>query len=115
MFEKYFTPEQLAQMQQRREQIGEDHIREVEAEWPRLIAAVRAEMEKGTDPADPAVQQLARRWNELVKEFTGGDPAIARGVGRVYKEEPGVATRMNLDAKVFEYVGRALALQGGWQ
>jgi hypothetical protein len=102
-------------MQKRREQIGEDHIREVEAEWPTLIAAVRAEMAKGTDPSDPAVQQMARRWKELVKEFTGGDPAIARGVTRVYKEGPGVAQRMNLDAAVFEYVGRAVALQGGWQ
>ena len=40
-----------------------------------LIAEVHAEKEKGTNPADPRVQALARRWMDLVKGFTGGDPA----------------------------------------
>ncbi len=39
MFEKYYTPEQMEWFQQRRLQVGEERIREVEAEWPRLIAA----------------------------------------------------------------------------
>lgn len=38
MFEKYYTPEQLQALEERRRRLGEDRIREVEAEWPRLIA-----------------------------------------------------------------------------
>jgi DNA-binding transcriptional MerR regulator len=87
MFEKYYTPEQMADLKQRGEQLGAEHIQEVESEWPRLMEQVRAEMEKGTDPADERVQQLARRWQELVQEFTGGDPGITQSLGRVWQEE----------------------------
>ena len=48
---------------------------------------VRAEMEAGTDPADGRVQRLARRWMELVEEFTGGDAGIARSVGNMWQQE----------------------------
>src|SRR5690606_21600764 len=44
MFEKYYTQEQLDQLAQRREALGPEAIAEVEQEWPRLIAAVRAEI-----------------------------------------------------------------------
>ncbi len=112
MFEKYFTPEQMASTNDRREKVGDAHIRAVEAEWPRLIAAVRAEMRKGTDPASPAVQQLARRWVQLVNEFTGGNPDIAKGVARMYSEEPAVRARTNLDAQIFSYVSKAMKAGG---
>ncbi|HEY3571773.1 MAG TPA: MerR family transcriptional regulator [Thermoanaerobaculia bacterium] len=90
MIGKYYTPEQMEQMKQRREMLGEDHIRQAEAEWPELIAKVQAEMDRGTDPADERVQALARRWKELVEEFTGGDPGIAKSVGRMWQEETNI-------------------------
>jgi DNA-binding transcriptional MerR regulator len=87
MVDKYYTAEQKEVLKQRAEALGQDHIREAEAEWPRLIARVQAEMDKGTDPADERVQALARRWKELVEEFTGGDPGITRSLGRMWQEE----------------------------
>jgi DNA-binding transcriptional MerR regulator len=87
MIGKYYTPEQMEQLKQRGEMLGEDHIRQVESEWPELMAKVQAEMERGTDPADERVQALARRWKELVEEFTGGDPGISQSLGRMWKEE----------------------------
>jgi DNA-binding transcriptional MerR regulator len=87
MIGKYYTPEQMEQLKQRGEMLGQDHIRQVEAEWPELMAKVQAEMDKGTDPADERVQALARRWKELVEEFTGGDPGITKSVGRMWQEE----------------------------
>jgi DNA-binding transcriptional MerR regulator len=87
MFEKYYTPEQMADLEQRGEQLGAEHIKEVESEWPRLMAEVQAAMDQGTDPADERVQQLARRWQELVQEFTGGDPGVTQSLGRVWQEE----------------------------
>ncbi len=112
MFDKYFTPEQLDWMKQRREKIDETHIKEVEAEWPRLIAAVRAERQNGTDPATEKVQALARRWVELVNEFTAGRADIGHGVSRVYQEEPSVRARTNLDSEVLAYIGRAMKAGG---
>jgi len=111
MFDKYFTPEQMEELKQRREVVGEARIKEVEAEWPELIALVKAEMDKGTDPADERVQQLARRWMGLVQEFTGGNPGITESVKTMYKEEPGLQVpRMDMSAMrpAMEYIGRAM-------
>jgi hypothetical protein len=88
MFEKHFTPDQLQEIQARGRQIGQERIREVEAEWPRLITEVRAAMESGTDPASAEVQQLAQRWMGLVREFTGGNPGIQQGSTRCTAKSP---------------------------
>lgn len=108
MYEKYFTPEQMDELQQRGREVGPERIREVEAEWPRLIAEVRAEMEKGTDPSEPRVQELARRWTGLVREFSGGSPGIEKSVATMYRQEPGAMQKSGLDSGVFEYVNRAI-------
>lgn len=111
--EKHYTPEQLEYLRERRRELGEERIREVEAEWPGLMQEVRAEMERGTDPADERVQRLAGRWMELVEEFTGGDPGIARSAGKVWEREETVhgveAARMRA---LMGYVQRALAASG---
>jgi DNA-binding transcriptional MerR regulator len=107
MYEKYYSKEQLETLKKRAEALGEDKIRAAEAEWPKLIASVRAEMEKGTDPKDPRVQALVKRWNELVLEFTGGDPGITQSLKNLYQGEPQVAAQQQLDGGVFEYVRKA--------
>ena len=112
MFEKYYTPEQLEYLRRRADEVGPERIREVEAEWPKLISEVRAAMERGTDPADPRVQALARRWMALVAEFTGGDAGIARSLGNLYQEEPSPRERSGLDSALFDYVSRAQAAAG---
>ena len=108
MFEKYYTKEQLETLKQRAAVLGDAHVREVEAEWPRLIADVRKEIARGTDPKDPRMQMLARRWTELVNEFTAGDPGITQSLKNLYQNEAGVASQQSLDATVFDYVRRAL-------
>ena len=108
--EKYYTREQLEELEQRRRALGEERIRQVEAEWPELIEQVRAEMEAGTDPANERVQLLARRWMELVQEFTGGNPEIERSMDRVWQQEEnihGIETRPMRET--MEYVSRAIA------
>jgi DNA-binding transcriptional MerR regulator len=109
MFDKYFTPEQMQKLEDRRKVVSEERIREVETEWPVLIAEVKAEMEKGTDPASERVQELARRWKGLVEEFTGGDIQIAASVGRMYQQEESARQRTGLTAEIMAYVGRASA------
>ena len=85
--EKYYTPQQLEYLEQRRREVGDERIRQAEAEWAELIEQVRAEMEAGTDPSSERVQALARRWMGLVNEFTGGDPGISRSVGNMWRQE----------------------------
>jgi DNA-binding transcriptional MerR regulator len=112
MIEQQYTPEQLAYLERRRAEVGEARIREVEAEWPQLMAEVRAEMERGTPPADPRVGALARRWRGLVAEFTGGDPGVGQSLGRLYQERGDDMAAMNGQdpaafRALFAYVGEA--------
>ena len=87
MIENYYTPEQMEAIKKRGEQMGEEAIRQSQVDWAELIAEVRAEKEKGTDPTDPKVQAMARRWMDLVNGFTGGDPGIADSLKRLWKEQ----------------------------
>jgi DNA-binding transcriptional MerR regulator len=109
MFEKYYTPEQLEQLEQRRRELGEDAIKAVEAEWAELFAKLREHRINGTDPADPAVQQLSRRAGELVELFTGGDPAIRDSLQRMYEQEGPRAARGMADAEDLAYLEAARA------
>jgi len=109
MSEHNLTPEQLAEVQERGRKLGEGAIKAVEAEWPQLIAKVKAEMEKGTPASDPRVQAMARRWKELVEMFTGGNPGIEKAVAQRYKEDPELRARTGLDGKIFGYVCQAWA------
>ena len=112
MLEKYYSPEQLQTLQQRRNQLGEAEIKTAEAEWRTLIAQAQAAMENGTDPGSEPVQQLARRWQELVAAFTGDNPEIAHSLDHLYQQEgPEAASQGMLEAAVFDYMGRAIAIQ----
>jgi DNA-binding transcriptional MerR regulator len=87
MFEKYYTPEQLEQLEQRRNELGEDAIKAVEQEWQEIYAKLRELREAGVDPAAPEAQAIGDRATELIQMFTGGDPGIAASLRRMYEQE----------------------------
>jgi DNA-binding transcriptional MerR regulator len=87
MFEKYYTPEQLEQLEQRRTELGEDAIRAVEQEWQEIYAKLRELREAGVDPAAPEAQAVGDRAYELIQMFTGGDQGITESLRRMYEQE----------------------------
>jgi DNA-binding transcriptional MerR regulator len=105
MFEKYYSPEQLAQLAERKQQLGDEHIKAVEQEWAEIFAAVREHRLNGTDPADPGPQAIRRRTDELVEEFTGGDPGIRDSLRNLYANEgPERASRGMVNAEDMAYL-----------
>src|SRR4051794_26646537 len=62
MAEKYYTPEQLAQLGERRQALGDEGMRKAQDDWAALIAEAEAEHARGTAPTDPAARELADRW-----------------------------------------------------
>jgi DNA-binding transcriptional MerR regulator len=108
MFEKYFTEEQRQTLKERGEKLGPEAIKAVEEEWPRLIATVREEMQKGTDPRSERVRELAKRWRELLSAFSGGDQKMEASAAKMYREEPQVAQQYGLDSEMFKYIGEAM-------
>jgi DNA-binding transcriptional MerR regulator len=107
MRERYYTPEQLEELEQRRQDLGEDKIREVEQEWAEIFATLKEEMDKGTDPADPRLRPIGERSRELIKMFTGGNPGIERSLKTMYETEgPEKASRGMADPAVFAYLAK---------
>ena len=114
MRERYYTPEQLDQLEQRRQQLGEDAIEDAEREWGEIFATLQQEMDAGTDPADPRLRPIGDRSRELLEMFTGGDPGIQASLKRMYDTEgPEKASRGAMNPELMEYAGRAMAIRGG--
>ncbi|NES20900.1 MAG: albicidin resistance protein [Symploca sp. SIO3E6] len=111
MFEKYYTPEQLEELKERRQMLGEDKMHQAQVEWQELIEQVRTEMAKGTEPTSEPVQILAQQWRKLIQEFTGGNPEIEQSLSRMYQQE-GVAnaSRNAIDPQTCEYMSKAMAI-----
>jgi len=112
MSERYYTPEQLEQLEARRLELGEEGMAKAQQDWADLIAEFDAERVAGTDPADPKLDPLAARWQALIQAFTGGDPGITASLKRMYQEEgPEKASRGAVNPELMEYAGKALQLR----
>lgn len=109
MTENYFTSEQMKKLKQQGERIGMEKIKDVENEWPVLIAKVRGELAKGTPPGHPEVIQLAKRWKTLVAMFTGGDSEIRKSAERYYADNPDKAAQMGIDKELYQYITEAMS------
>jgi DNA-binding transcriptional MerR regulator len=108
--EKYYTPEQLAELEKRRNELGDEGMLKAQQDWADLIAEAEVEMNRGTDTADPAVQELVKRWNTLIEAFTGGDPGIRASLQKMYETEgPEQASRGAVNQEVMAYMQRAIS------
>lgn len=110
--EKYYTPEQLAQLEERRKEMGDEAIEQSQRDWAELIAEVQREREAGTDPGDARMQELAGRWQSLIDSFTGGDPGIFKSLQHMYQEQgPERASRGMVDPEAMSYMQQALEIR----
>ena len=110
MYERYYTREQLAELERRRDALRPEGMERAQQDWATLMDEVRAEHARGTDPADPRMQELAGRWQGLVEQFTGGDPGMAASLRRMYEDQgPEQASRGMVDPELMAYVQRAMA------
>jgi len=116
-YEKYYTPEQMDRLGERRESVGEDRMREVQREWAELFAAYGEAKEAGLDPTSDEVKALAQKSAALIAEFTGGDPEILQSLGDMYRGEGAERVLeghgMEMAPGLWEYMSHAsAALQG---
>ncbi len=83
---QYFTEEQLADLAERRAQLGEQAITQVQEAWPKLISRVQAAVDDGLDPAAPQAQKLVSEWMGLLEQFHGGDERLRDSLYRMQAE-----------------------------
>ncbi|MFC4532950.1 MerR family transcriptional regulator [Sphaerisporangium dianthi] len=110
-----FTPEQLAQAKRRHLDPGfADRFTEWLRQGAEVVAELQRHIDDGTDPADPAAQESARRWTALMRDMAGGDPAMMSSIyARIDRKGPEAATRGVLTAQVWDYLQRAFAIGFG--
>ena len=81
---KYYTEEQLEELAARNQPGVHERA---EREWAALIKEVEEAISAGEDPAGERAQALAARWSNLIEQFTGGNPAIAENLRRLYADQ----------------------------
>ena len=110
--DKYYTPEQLEKLRERRKMLGEDAIRDAEQQWLKLFKDFQNAMEEGEETESEQVQQLAQKAQNLIQTFTGGDPEIMKSLGTMYQKEgaPNVMAQhgMHIDPNVWDYMQKAM-------
>lgn len=106
--ERYYTSEQIAKLEARRQELGEEGMRQGERDWAELISEMEAERRRGTDPGDPRVQELTRRWRTMVDRMSGGDAGIQRSMLAMFESRgPEEASGGAVSAELWDYVRRA--------
>ena len=84
--DKYYSAEARAKLARAREQ-DPDIARRGQEQWAVLLADVDKAMAEKVDPASERAQDLARRWSELIRAFTQGDPEIEKGLKALYSDK----------------------------
>jgi DNA-binding transcriptional MerR regulator len=81
---KYYTDGAQQKIEAKRAEWSPELQERVSKQWIDLIADVDAALKAGEDPTGPKARALAARWKELVEGFTGGDPVVTKGLGKLW-------------------------------
>jgi len=110
-YEKYFSPDQLRQLEARRSDVGEERMLQAGNDWSELFSAWADAMERGVEPDAPEVTALLARHDALIAEFTGGDPGIHASLTEMYRREGAedvmASGGMRLPAGLWDFIRKA--------
>jgi MerR family transcriptional regulator, thiopeptide resistance regulator len=106
---KYFTQEQRINMKQHYEKLNSTEAKEHANNWNQLIPLIQSEMDKGTPIDSPRVIELAKRWQEGINLFTGGDMGIVRSAERYYMDNPQAAKGSGMSGELYRYIKNILS------
>ena len=86
-FEKYYTPKQLDVLTERRKNLGESSLKNMEKQWGSIFYQYEKFLEKGIPASAKQVKKLAQKALGLVDVFTGGDPEIEKSLQKMIDGE----------------------------
>jgi DNA-binding transcriptional MerR regulator len=84
--QRYYSEEARARIAQRMKETPQDVVEQGWRDWTALIAEVEGAAERNEDPSGSHAQSLARRWSDLVRQFTRGDTDIHEGLNRLWSD-----------------------------
>lgn len=120
---KYFTEDQMAQMQELGKEAYSDEARakmaqwpewteedqkRVDAQWGEVWDDIRALTAQGADPAGQEAGVVLGKYNALISAFTKGDPDISSGLNKLWEtnnalpaEQQPFQTPLNADEQAY--------------
>lgn len=113
MYERYYTPEQLAELEKTRQELGPEGMARAQQAWAEVIAAARAAFAAGKPIDDPEVEAIARRWKALIEAFTRGNPGIRDALTRLWRENAdALEHKTGVDPALARFMGEAMRRLG---
>lgn len=110
----HLTPDQRARLEARHQEVGAVGLARWQVEVGELVERLTEQLRRGTDPSDPAVQELAREWTASFERMVGGDKAILSSLyAKLDAKGPEAATRGVVGADAWDYLKRAFAVGFG--
>jgi MerR family transcriptional regulator, thiopeptide resistance regulator len=107
--QSYYTDEQREYLARRKQELGDEAIADAERQWGEVFAALRAEMEAGTDPSDARLDALRAKMGGLIAAFHGGDEGIKQSLHQMWSnEDPVELSRGMVDRELADYMGRVM-------
>jgi MerR family transcriptional regulator, thiopeptide resistance regulator len=99
------STEQRDALAERRAELGTDTVEDLRSEWVTIVKELKRQLAAGTPAEDPAVRELAVRWQRIARAFSTGqqqlDDQIQAASGAFWQEH---------GARVSEYVSD----RSGW-
>lgn len=106
--EKYFSKQQLDTIESRYENADKQLLKQAEQEFNGLIKEIRLEKEKGASPSDKKVQDLAKKWNDIVNAFSEDDRTFRKQAEHFHAENPGNELQYEIDGELYQFINKAL-------
>ncbi|MFL6123563.1 MerR family transcriptional regulator [Actinophytocola sp.] len=75
------SAEQRDALAERRAELGADTVDALRSEWVEVVRELKRHVVTGTPPADPAVRELAARWERVTGAFRTGRPHVDEQIG----------------------------------
>ena len=110
MIDRHYTPEELAQLEERSKRMGDETMQAVQQQWATLFERFDAHRQAGDDPASPSVQALVDQAQALISQFTGGDAGIRSSLDTAVQHTPDEMYRAwGISPELGAYYGSAMA------
>ncbi|GAA1353079.1 MerR family transcriptional regulator [Saccharothrix algeriensis] len=114
IFDEHLNDEQREALAELADRLGETGRRELDAEWPRVLAGIIAHHRANTPVDDPEVRELGRRLARIGRDFAGSDPGILRSMSAFFRQHGHGLLRevlpdqplSDLDDGLWDYVSR---------
>ncbi|WP_077036951.1 MerR family transcriptional regulator [Pelomonas sp. KK5] len=106
-YERWFSEEELEQVRQAQEALGEAGIARFRAAYQALLDAMRKLAGQGADPAGPAVRPVALQWIELTRGMPDSEEMRRKGRA-MFAAEPELLKGSGFTLELLDFLDKAV-------